>query len=103
LGCAIWVDRKTWGSQRYAGPIVQAIQSSRLVALMCSRNAFLSDHVVREVYIAGKYKKPFIAFKLDSIEIPEELEYFLSGFPLIPVSEVSSEQLRAEIFRLIAA
>jgi TIR domain len=102
LGCVIWIDRKEWGSRRYAGPIVEAIQNSRLVALMCSKNAFLSDHVIREVYIAGKYKKSFIIFKLDSITVPDELEYFLSGFPVIQVSEVSSQQLRSEIARFIS-
>jgi TIR domain len=101
MGCAIWIDRQNIGSQRYAGPIVQAIKNSRLVALMCSQNAFASDHVIREVYVAGKYKKPFIAFQLDTMDIPAELVYFLSGFPLIPVSGMNLEQLRMEIARLL--
>jgi hypothetical protein len=40
---------------------------------MCSHNAFASDHVVREIYVAGDLKKPFIAFELDNSEIPDEL------------------------------
>jgi hypothetical protein len=30
--------------------------------LMCSADAFKSDHVIREVYVAGDNKKPFIMF-----------------------------------------
>lgn len=103
LGYAVWIDRHSTGSQRYAAPIVSAIRSSRLVALMCSRSAFASDHVIREVYIAGDHKKPFIAFQLDPTEFPDELLYFVSGFPRVPVATVEPQQLRSEIARLIAA
>jgi hypothetical protein len=96
------------GSQRYAGPIVTAIRQSRLVALMCSQNAFASDHVIREVYLAGDYKKPFIVFQLDSTEFPDELRYFVSGFPCVPITTrefttVDRQQLRSQIAKLIAA
>jgi hypothetical protein len=101
IGCALWIDRNKPGSQRYAGPIVEAIKMSKLVALMCSRNAFASDHVIREVYVAGKFKKPFVIFELDHVDIPAELLYFLYGFPLISVSEMSSERLRTEILRFM--
>jgi hypothetical protein len=73
------------------------------VALMCSRNAFTSDHVIREVYVAGDYKKPFLAFQLDPTEFPDDILYFISGFPRLPVAAVNSQQLRSEIARLVAA
>jgi TIR domain len=108
LGYAVWIDRQLTGSQRYAGPIVTAIRQSRLVALMCSQNAFASDHVIREVYLAGDYKKPFIVFQLDSTEFPDELRYFVSGFPCVPITTrefttVDRQQLRSQIAKLIAA
>jgi TIR domain len=103
LGYTVWIDRQLTGSQRYAGPIVTAIRHSRLVALMCSQNAFASDHVIREVYLAGDYKKPFIVFQLDSTEFPDELRYFVSGFPCVPVATVDLQQLRSQIAKLIAA
>jgi hypothetical protein len=103
LGYGVWIDRATAGSQRYAAPIVRAIRTSRLVALMGSQNAFTSDHVIREVYVAGDYKKPFIIFELDSTEFPEEIVYFVSGFPRIPVATMDSQRLRSEIARLVAA
>jgi hypothetical protein len=79
---------------------VRAIRESRLVALMCSAHAFTSDHVIREVYVAGDYKKPFIAFLLDPTEFPDQFLYFISGFPRITVAALDREQLRSEIARL---
>jgi hypothetical protein len=103
LGYAVWIDRDSPGSQRYAAKIVRAIRTSRLVALMCSQNAFQSDHVTREVYLAGDYKKPFIAFQLDSTEFPDDLILFVSGFPRVPAAAIDSQHLRSEIARLLAA
>lgn len=102
-GFSVWIDQEVGGhgGQRYAAPIVKAIESSHLVALMCSHNAFTSDHVLREVYVAGDYKKPFIAFLLDQTIFPAEFLYFLSGFPRISARNLELEQLRSEIRRHI--
>ena len=100
LGYTIWIDRQSTGSNRYAGKIVNAIRSSKIVALMCSQNSFATDHVTREVYVAGDYKKHFIAFQLDQTEIPDELHYFLTGFPRVPLP-IEMQQLRAEMVRLL--
>jgi hypothetical protein len=101
LGHAIWIDRQSTGSQRYAGKIVEAIKKSRFVALMCSQNAFASDHVVREVYIAGDLKKPFIVFLLEPAELPNEILYFVSGFPRLAVTSMDVQKLRLEIARVV--
>ena len=103
LGYAVWIDRQSISAQRYAGSIVAAIRTSRVIALMCSQNAFTSDHVLREVYVAGDYKKPFIVFQLDSANLPDEILYFVSGFPRLPIATVDRQQLRSEIARLLAA
>ena len=77
-GYTVWIDREAGGhgAQRYAAPIVRAIKSARLIALMCSRHAFASDHVVREVYVAGDFRKPFLAFQLRSTQFPDRLDLF---------------------------
>ncbi len=67
---------------------------------MCWRSAFASDHVIREIYVAGDFKKPFIAFQLDPTDIPDDVLYFVSGFPRIPIASVNQQQLRSEIARL---
>jgi hypothetical protein len=103
-GLHVWIDRRIGasGALRYAAPIVAAIRSSRLVALMCSHNAFASDHVIRKVYVAGDFKKPFIAFELDDSEIPDELLYFLSGFPRIAAEPIDPSLIQSEITRFLA-
>jgi hypothetical protein len=103
VGYPVWIDREAPGAQRFAGPIVDAIRSSKLVALMCSRNAFASDHVIREIYVAGDFKKPFIAFQLDLTNFPDDVLYFVSGFPRIPIASVNARQLQSEIARMVAA
>lgn len=103
LGYSVWIDRHAGGSGRYAAKIVSGIKASSVVALMCSREAFQSDHVTREVYVAGDWRKPFIAIQLDGSDIPDELLYFLSGFPRIQAVAVDPQDLRVEIDRLIAA
>ena len=101
VGYTVWIDRKSAGLHRYADPIVRAIRTSRLVALMCSRSAFSSDHVIREIYFAGDCGKPFILFQLDSTELPDEILYFVSGFPRVSTATIDSQQLRSEITRLL--
>jgi TIR domain len=101
LGFQVWIDRHSTGSQRYAAQIVGAIRASKLVALMCSRNAFASDQVIREVYVAGDNKKPFIVFQLDLTDFPDEVQYFISGFPRIEVANLDLQGLRSEIVRVV--
>ena len=90
---------------RYATRIVKAIKASRRVAVMCSDNAFQSDEVVRELYVAGGHKKPFVAFFLDrepGLEhLPEAFEYFLSGFPFVAVRGRDDKALRGDIRRVL--
>jgi hypothetical protein len=101
MGYEVWIDRKASDARRYAAPIVGAIRSAKLIALMCSRNAFASDHVIREIYVAGDLKKPFIAFQLDVADFPDDVLYFLSGFPRIPIASVNPQHLRSELARFV--
>ena len=102
-GHEVWIDREAGGSKRYAASIVRAIREAQLVALMCSRNSFASDHVIREVYVAGDHKKPFIVFQLDQAEFPDEVLYFISGFPRVSVAALDQQRLQSEISRLLVS
>jgi hypothetical protein len=102
-GHGVWIDRTKEGGERYAGPIVTAIKQAKVIALMASQNAFGSDHVVREIYVAGKWRKPFVVFELDASSLPEWSDYFLSGFPQIPLRSFRDQgQLKAEIVRVFS-
>lgn len=77
-GHPVWIDRdeiKAGGN--WAGAIVRAIRESDTFCLMCSAEAFQSDNVRREIYIADKYKRKLLPVRLDSSEMPEDFEYFL--------------------------
>ncbi len=77
-GVGVWIDRDDLkGGQGWAGMIVRAIKSSGRFCLMCSAEAFASDHVRREVYLADKYGKPMLPVRLDDAPMPEDIEYFL--------------------------
>jgi len=103
-GYTVWLDtQSTEAAQRYAGQIVRAIRASKVVALMCSRNAFASDHVIREVYLAGDFKKAFVLFVFDDTEIPDDLLYFVTGFPRLNLDDLASDRVRAELARFVAA
>jgi hypothetical protein len=101
LGYTVWIDREETSFQRYAATIVAAIRKARFVALMCSRHSVNSDQVVREIYVAGDCKKPFVIFQLDSTQFPDELLYFLSGYPRISAANLDTERLRSQLEKAI--
>ncbi len=103
-GLSIWIDTQHQdGDVRYAGQIVRAIRACRSVLIMCSENAYQSDHVVREVYVSGDHKKPFIVVQLDDAEFPDDFQYFLSGFPRIRLEEVGPDQFADTVTALMPA
>ena len=64
---------------------------------MCSEQAFASDHVRREVYLADKYGKAMVPIKLDGAEMPEDIEYFLAGRQWVDLTSLSEEERVAVI------
>jgi hypothetical protein len=97
-GRSVWIDTRSASESRYAGPIVRALRSCRTVALICSKNSFGSDHVMRELYLAGDFRKPMVAVQIDATDFPDDFAYFLTGFPRIEaasrrIAEIASEML----------
>jgi len=77
-GRAVWIDKEEiHAGGNWAGMIVRAIRDSDTFCLMCSAEAFQSDNVRREIYIADKYKRKLLPVRLDFAEMPEDFEYFL--------------------------
>lgn len=83
-GLSTWLDTRRVGGERFAGPIVQAIRGARACAFMCSASAYSSDHVVRELYLADKYRKPMIPVELEPGPPAADFEYFFSGLAFVP-------------------
>ncbi|MFI5012207.1 MAG: toll/interleukin-1 receptor domain-containing protein [Hyphomicrobiales bacterium] len=81
LGHAVWIDRREIsGGPGWAGQVVRGLRAARTVVLMASRQAYASDQVVREMYLAMSEKKPIVPFELESAEMPDELQYILAPF-----------------------
>lgn len=102
-GITVWIDRDEMrAGQNWAGQIVRAIKSADRFCLMCSAQAFESDHVRREVYLADKYGKKMVPIRLDATEMPEDIEYFLIGRQWIDLFEVAEEDRMKAIKSLLS-
>ncbi|MEL6663267.1 MAG: TIR domain-containing protein [Pseudomonadota bacterium] len=92
-GRKVWIDRDGMkAGQGWAGMIVRAIKASEMVCLMCSAAAFSSDHVRREVYLADKYKKALMPVRLDTAEMPEDIEYFMIDRQWVDLAGLPDEE-----------
>ncbi len=98
----VWIDReKQSAKQRYAKALASAMRNAQIVVVACSKPAFQSDHVAREIYLAGHMKKAFILVFLEDLTIPDEFLYFLTGFHQIQISEVPPSQVGPKMRILI--
>jgi len=92
-GVSVWIDRdEMQAGQTWAGQIVRAIKASERFCLMCSEQAFASDHVRREVYLADKYGKDMVPIRLDGAEMPEDIEYFLIGKQWVDLNTLKDDE-----------
>jgi hypothetical protein len=80
LGKRFWLDQQSIASgDGWAGEIVRAIKSAPGVLVMCSKAAFESDHVKREIYLADRYRKRLVPVFIEQADPPEDFEYFFAG------------------------
>jgi TolB-like protein len=93
-GQRCWIaPRDVRAGEAYAAAIVQAINSCRMLILLLSRSAIDSPHVLREVERASSKKRPVLAVRLDTSELPPELEYFLSANQWLDASQGALDQV----------
>jgi hypothetical protein len=80
-GQKLWVDQQggIHAGEGWAGEIVRAIRDAAGVVVMCSKAAFESDHVKREIYLADRYHKRLVPVFIEHAEPPEDFEYFFAG------------------------
>lgn len=92
-GREVWIDRdEIQAGVSWAGTIVRAIRASDTFCLMCSAEAFQSDNVRREIYIADKYKRKLLPVRLDFAEMPEDFEYFLIDRQWLDLTAVEPDE-----------
>jgi TolB-like protein/Flp pilus assembly protein TadD len=79
-GMPCWIaPRDVRPGEPYAAAIVEAINACRLLVLVLTKNAIDSRHVLREVERASSKNRPVLSIRIETTELPPELEYFLSA------------------------
>jgi hypothetical protein len=103
-GRNVWIDKQgIGGGEGWAGEIVRAIKGAKGVIVMCSKHAFESDHVKREVYLADRYKKPMVPVFLEAAPPPEDFEYFFAGVQWLELHKTPQADRAAAIAKALKA
>jgi TolB-like protein len=108
-GLACWIaPRDVRAGESYAAAIVQAINTCRMLVLVLSKSAVESPHVLREVERASSKKRLVLSIRMDTTELPPDLEYFLSANHWLdacggPVEQIIPALLEAVQSRVAAA
>ncbi len=101
-GCRFWLDKKGIAAgDGWAGEIVRAIRNAGGVLVMCSKAAFESDHVKREVYLADRYRRKLIPVYIEDAEPPEDFEYFFSGVQHLRLFETPEPERAQALARIL--
>lgn len=103
-GREVWIDKGgIQPGDNWAGEIVRGIKASRGVMVMCSPNAFESDHIKREVYLADRYKKPMLPVFIAEAQPPEDFEYFFASVQWLELFKLPEADRAAAIGKALAA
>lgn len=102
-GHRFWVDQQGGVSagDSWAGEIVRAIRGAAGVVVMCSKAAFESDHVKREIYLADRYKKRLMPVFIEAAEPPEDFEYFFAGVQVLKLHETPESERSQAFLRVL--
>ncbi len=84
----------------YAGEIVHAIDATKLLILILSKNSAESKHVLREVERASSKGHSVVGFKIDMAPISADLEYFLNTSQWL---DASAQGVERSLPRLVDA
>ena len=69
---------------------------------MCSKAAFESDHVKREIYLADRYRKKLVPVFIEEATPPEDFEYFFAGVQFLKLFETPEAERPAALVRALA-
>lgn len=101
-GRHFWLDQQQiGGGEGWAGEIVRAIRAAKGVLVMCSKAAFESDHVKREIYLADRYRKKLVPVFIEQAEPPEDFEYFFAGVQMLNLFETPEAERPEALIRAL--
>jgi len=103
-GRKFWIDQQgIVAGDGWAGEIVKAIKTAGGVVVMCSKAAFESDHVKREIYLADRYRKKLTPVFIEQAEPPEDFEYFFAGVQMLNLFETPAAERPEALMRALGA
>jgi len=101
-GRRFWLDQQgIVAGDGWAGEIVRAIRAAPRVVVMCSKAAFESDHVKREIYLADRYQKRLVPVFIEQAEPPEDFEYFFAGVQMLNLFETPEAERPEALMRAL--
>jgi pimeloyl-ACP methyl ester carboxylesterase len=85
-GVSVWLDRAGIpGGASYAAAITAAIKGAAALVLLASPVSFASRNVRQELALAWRYEIPYLVLRLDPVDIPDELAYWLEASQWVEV------------------
>jgi TolB-like protein len=97
-GLKCWIaPRDVVPGTQYADGIVHAIDESRILVLVVSKEALASAHVGRELERAASKRHPVIALRIDTAPLTAAFEYFLNQSQWIEVSTAGTDGAIAKL------
>ena len=75
-----WIaPRNIAPGEKYATAIIHAIENTKIVVMVFSRNSDQSAHVRTEIERAFNQGKTIIPFRVENIEPSDEIQYFIGS------------------------
>jgi hypothetical protein len=103
-GRKFWIDQQGIGAgDGWAAEIVRAIRAAGGVVIMCSKAAFESDHVKREIYLADRYRKKLTPVFIEQADPPEDFEYFFAGVQMLNLFDKPEAERPQALLRALGA
>ena len=79
-GISVWIaPRDIPGGSNYGASIAKGLKECEVLVLVFSKTSNESDAVFREVQIAFEQKKAIIPFRIDDVQVSNDLSFYLSG------------------------
>jgi TolB-like protein len=103
-GLRCWIaPRDVTPGSLYADSIVRAINATRVLVLLLSRDAVASPHVSKEIERASSKRHPIIALRMDATPLPPAFEYFLGESHWLDADAQAPASLAPQIAKAVDA
>lgn len=97
-----WIaPRDIQPGSNWAGSIMKAIKSSKVLLLLLTKDSNESEQVMREVERAVNLKLRVICLRLENIDLSDHLEYFISAVQGIAAFDKPLEKVLEDLYQII--